>query len=186
MSYRSNIVFLPRAVAKLSPSLRLESTRLFLRHTLHVGQPAIEVTLTSSGREVCEWLGLEWSTFGVFDTEADLYRWLTDVPFDSPLGAVWQMVLRGEAMPKKYGVGHATRKTEGWDMLADWIQANVRPSNTSHASLAGGSVTRMNIVDQITHGELPLDMTALAALERWCKVHEYEEKLRTRMLGRRT
>ncbi|OCF58571.1 hypothetical protein L486_03058 [Kwoniella mangroviensis CBS 10435] len=126
-SYSSTGVLLGRVLRQLSKSFTLHLTHLVVRHLPYFGIPPIDITLTSSPEEFCEWLGLDyqkWKTEGEsWVTEVDFWKWMTDAREDSPAAqAIRRMAARSKSTIDE-GLSKKRRKRADFaDRFYEWLQ----------------------------------------------------------------
>lgn len=103
-------------------------TGLIIRHPAFFSLPGLDVRLTSSAEELCEYLGLDYARWQEgFDTELDVWQWLTTVEEGGKLEGAYRRMVRPKAVRQ---AGHksklgaldsfvaflrTTRHGDGWD-----------------------------------------------------------------------
>ncbi|WWD07423.1 hypothetical protein V865_005521 [Kwoniella europaea PYCC6329] len=126
-SYSSTGVLLGRVLRQLSRSFTLHLTHLVVRHSPYFGIPPIDITLTTSPEEFCDWLGLDyeiWKKEGEsWVTEVDFWKWMTNAREDSPAAqAIKRMSARSRSTINE-GLSKKRRKRADFaDRFYEWLQ----------------------------------------------------------------
>ncbi|WWC86680.1 uncharacterized protein L201_001557 [Kwoniella dendrophila CBS 6074] len=126
-SYSSTGLLLGRVLRTLSRSFTLHLTHLIVRHSPYFGIPPIDITLTTSATEFCEWLGLDyqvWKHEGqTWVNESDLWRWMTTAKEDSIAGqAIKRMAKKSRSPVNEEFGGKRRRRADFADRFYDWLQ----------------------------------------------------------------
>jgi hypothetical protein len=94
-------------------------TGLIIRHPAFYGVPGIDLRLTSSAQELCDYLGLDLEKWREgFDSELDVWRWMTTVEEGGKLKGAYRRMVRPRAVRQ---VGHKS-KLGALDQFVDFLR----------------------------------------------------------------
>ncbi|WVW78203.1 hypothetical protein I302_100154 [Kwoniella bestiolae CBS 10118] len=128
-SYSSTGVLLGRVLRQLSRSFTLHLTHLVVRHSPYFGIPPIDITLTTSPAEFCDWLGLNykvWKDEGDrWENEADFWKWMTTAREGSPAAqATNKVAMRTRTVTDEGSTNKKRRKRADFaDRFYDWLRS---------------------------------------------------------------